>query len=116
MILYSWEKCSTCREANRLLAKRAIPVEGRDLFSAPLSAAELDDLAAPAGGLKAIASTASPRFWARGLKLDEWSDDDLRTAMVEDPHLIKRPILRLDDGSLLVGLPAITKGLAGLAV
>ena len=109
MILYHWARCSTCRQARRLLEDRALPVEERDIFADPLSQAELEALAARAGGLKAIASTASRGFRARGLPLAEWEEAELRSAMLQDPHLLKRPILRRDDGTLLIGLPAIER-------
>lgn len=112
MVLYHWARCGTCREARRRLADRGIQLEERDLFAQPLSEAELEDLAGWAGGLKALTSTASPVFRARGLPLERWSDQDLRSAMLQDPHLLKRPILRRDDGRLLVGLPAIGRELA----
>lgn len=112
MVLYHWARCSTCREVRRRLAERAIPVEERDLFAQPLSEQELEDLAARAGGLKMLASTVSPAFRAREVPLQEWSDQDLRSAMLGDPHLLKRPMLRCDDGTLLVGLPAIRRRVA----
>lgn len=112
MVLYQWTRCSTCRQARQRLSDRSLPVEERDLFADPLSESELEDLARSAGGLKALASTASPALRARGLPLDEWSDQDLHKAMLQDPHLLKRPILRRDDGALLIGLPAITRGVA----
>lgn len=113
MVLYHWAGCSTCRDARRRLSDGRIQVEERDFFAEPLSEAELEDLTASAGGLKVLASTASAAFRARGLPLERWSDDDLRAAMLRDPHLLKRPILRRDDGTLLVGLPAIARGMAG---
>lgn len=109
MVLYHWARCSTCRQARQVLAERATPLQERDIFADPLSEAELEDLAAQAGGLKEIASTASRGFRAVGRPLADWDDGELRTAMLADPHLLKRPILRRDDGSLLVGLPAIKR-------
>jgi arsenate reductase len=109
MVLYHWARCSTCREARRQLSEQGIKAEERDIFAAPLSGAELEDLAGQAGGLRVLASTASPAFRARGLRLDEWSDPELRSAMLEDPRLLRRPILRHDGGAVLVGLPAITR-------
>lgn len=109
MVLYHWARCSTCRQARQRLSERGIPVEERDIFAEPLSEPELDDLAVRAGGLKAITSTASRGFQARGVRLADWDEGELRSAVLEDPHLLKRPILRRDDGTLLVGLPAIKR-------
>lgn len=112
MVLYHWARCSTCRQARQRLSERSRPVEERDLFADPLTESELEDLARSAGGLKALASTASPAFRARGIPLEEWSDGELRAAMLQDPHLLKRPILRRDGGTLLIGLPAIKREMA----
>lgn len=112
MVLYHWARCSTCRIARRELAEQGLQVEERDFFADPLSEAELEELATGAGGLKVVASSASPAFRARGLTLDEWADGELRAAMLQDPHLLKRPLLRRDDGVVLVGLPAIARGAA----
>ena len=112
MVLYHWSRCSTCRRARERLAASSLPVEERDFFADPLSGSELEELARGAGGVKALASTASPSFRARGRALDAWSEGDLRAAMLEDPRLVKRPILRRDDGTLLIGLPAITREVA----
>lgn len=113
MVLYHWARCSTCRDARRLLSRQGIQVEERDFFADPLSEAELEDLAVGAGGVKALASTASAPFRAHGVPLRDWSDEELRSAMQNEPHLLKRPLLRRDDGTLLIGLPAITRGAAG---
>ena len=110
MVLYHWARCSTCREARRELAEQGLQVDERDFFAEPLSDVELEHLAAGAGGLKALASTASPAFRARGLALREWTDDELRSAMLDDPRLLKRPLLWDGVGTLLVGLPAIRRG------
>lgn len=112
MVLYLWARCSTCREARQRLSEWSLKVQERDLFAQPLSESELEDLARSAGGLKVLASTASPAFRARGLPLDGWSEGELRSAMLQNPRLLKRPILRRDDGTLLIGLPAITRGVA----
>lgn len=112
MVLYHWARCSTCRQARQRLAQRSRPVEERDVFADPLTESELEDLARRAGGLRVLASTASPAFRAKGLPLEEWSDGELRSAMLQDPHLLKRPILRRDDGTVLIGLPAITREVA----
>lgn len=112
MVLYHWARCSTCRQARQRLSERSLRVEERDIFADPLSESELEELARSAGGLKVLTSTASPAFRARGLPLDDWSDQELRSAMVQDPHLLKRPLLRCDDGTLLIGLPAIARSVA----
>ena len=113
MVLYHWARCSTCRQARQRLSERSLQVEERDLFANPLTESELEDLAQSAGGLNVLALTASPAFRARGRSLDGWNDRELRSAMLQDPRLLKRPILRRDDGTLLIGLPAITRGVAG---
>lgn len=74
----------------------------RDLFRQPLSRGELAELAARAGGARAIFSWKSPS--ARPLALDPATVDDaqLLDLMRAEPRLVRRPLV-LSDGQLIVG-------------
>ncbi|MGH7918614.1 MAG: arsenate reductase family protein [Candidatus Dormibacteraceae bacterium] len=110
MVLYHWARCSTCRKTREELLARGSRPKERDFFAEPLAPAELDRLAHEAGGLHAIASAASPSFRALGRPLKEWTEPELRQAILREPRLLRRPILERDDGSLLVGARAIAGG------
>jgi arsenate reductase len=65
--------------------------EERDLIKRPLSRAEIDAIVERAGGLARVLSTRSPAYKKRADSTrtdEEWLD-----AMVEEPRLLRRPIL-----------------------
>lgn len=70
--------------------------EERDLIKRPLSLEELRDLAQRAGGVQAILATKSPAYRKRVGTLH--TDEEWLKAMVEEPRLIRRPILMTEDG------------------
>ncbi|MHB8573977.1 MAG: arsenate reductase family protein [Dehalococcoidia bacterium] len=66
-----------------------------------MNEAEIRDLATRVGGMKALFSWRSPS--AKPLKLDESSvtDDQLIALMLQEPRLIRRPIVRTPAGLLV---------------
>lgn len=67
----------------------------------PLSRGELHALAERAGGVEALVSRRSPAYRARGGTAVDWL-----TAMVEEPRLIRRPILETPTGVVVGFDPA----------
>ena len=69
-----------------------VDLEERDYVKSPLSAAELKDLFA---GLdpRDFLNPKSPAYKARGLAGKTIRPDDAIRLMVEDPNLIKRPLV-----------------------
>ncbi len=72
------------------------PVEERDLIREPLSAHEVEDLVRRAGGLEAVLATRSPAYRARASAIAD--EPGWLQAMVDEPRLIRRPILETDRG------------------
>ena len=73
----------------------------RDFFAEPFSEAELRRLA----GVSAVSelfSWKSPSFRRLGLDPAGLQDDDLVRMMLEEPRLIRRPLVRVGD-ALVVG-------------
>lgn len=84
---------------SQALAERsggAAPVEERDLIRDPLSADEVKDLVRRAGGLEAVLATRSPAYRARASAIAD--EPGWLQAMVDEPRLIRRPILETDRG------------------
>jgi arsenate reductase-like glutaredoxin family protein len=78
-------------------------VDERDLIREPLNRAEVADLVRRAGGLDAVLATRSPAYRRR---TDQDNDEaGWILAMVEEPRLIRRPILETDAG-MAVGFSA----------
>ena len=84
-----------------MLSQRGLELQERDFFREPLSEAELRALL---GGRPAsdVFSWRSPSFKVMGLDPAGLADDDLVRLMLQEPRLIRRPIVRID-GELIVG-------------
>ena len=100
----------SCRQAREVLAQANVPVETRDIFKQPLSAAELRRLAGDRP-IAEIFSWKSPTARQQGLQPGILSDDELIQRMIEEPRLIRRPIVQADD-RVIIGLDRAA--LAGL--
>ena len=72
-------------------------LEERDYFKEPFTEAELRDLVSAAGepGVSAIFASRSPSLKKLGLNAAELSDERKISLMLEEPRLLRRPIIRL---------------------
>ena len=74
----------------------------RDFFANPFTIEELRDLI----GSRPVSdyfSWRSPSFRKLGVSRDELDDDRMLQLMVDEPRLIRRPLIRAEDGGLIVG-------------
>ncbi|HEU0165905.1 MAG TPA: Spx/MgsR family RNA polymerase-binding regulatory protein [Thermomicrobiales bacterium] len=109
---YVYTPCTSCRSTAQYLKARAVDFESRDFFRDRFTRDELAELLARAG-LKPsdILSTRSKPYTALGLAERELGEDELLDLMIEEPRLIKRPLV-LGKGTAFVGYsPAKLDGL-----
>ena len=78
-----------------------LELEERDFFADPFTEAEIRELFGERDPADFF-SWSSPSFGKMGLKRDELSGDRLIEMMVEEPRLVRRPLVRLAD-ELIVG-------------
>ena len=83
------------------LLREGVDLEERDFFKDPLSEEELRGLLQGAR-VSDVFSWNSPSFKKMGLDRDALSDDRLIAMMLEEPRLIRRPLV-LVDGNLVQG-------------
>ena len=83
------------------LLREGVELEERDFFKDPLSEDELRGLLRGAD-VADVFSWNSPSFKKLGLDRDSLSDDRLVAMMLEEPRLIRRPLV-LADGNLVQG-------------
>ena len=76
-------------------------VQDRDFFKETFSEAELREVLGDRP-IRDVFSFRSPSFKAMGLDPDGLTDDDLVGLMLQEPRLIRRPLVRLG-GELIVG-------------
>ncbi len=79
-------------------------VEERDYFKEPFTEAELRELVGELGepGATGMFAARSPSLKKMGLNAADLSDERKIALMLEEPRLVRRPIVRLGD-RLIVG-------------
>ncbi len=94
--------------------QKGYTVEERDYFKDPFTETELRDLVAEVGepGVSAVFAARSPSLKKMGLTAAELSDDRKVSLMLEEPRLVRRPIVRLGDRIIIgASLKAITEAI-----
>ncbi len=95
--------------------QNGLTVTERDYFKEPFTEQELNDLVAEVGelGVSAMFASRSPSLKKMGLTAAELSDERKLSLMLEEPRLVRRPLVRLGD-RLLIGasVKAITEALS----
>ena len=84
-----------------MLLQKGLEVTDRDLFNETLSESEVRHLAAMVG-TENIFARRSPSLKKLGLADKELSDDEMVKLMLQEPKLVRRPLLRVGD-KLMVG-------------
>lgn len=114
MQLYGLKNCDTCRKARKELDAADIPYAFHDLREDGAAKAQIARWAR-AVGYEAMLNKASTTWRA----LDEADKAGLGEAkavalMAAHPALIKRPLIALDNGAVLIGWTAEAKAAIGL--
>ncbi|MCC7538779.1 MAG: hypothetical protein IT379_21315 [Deltaproteobacteria bacterium] len=104
MQIFGTAKCKATRAAQRFFAERSIAVQKIDLREKGLSKGELASVARAVGGLSALYDRESPRVRERGLQHSAPTGARLEALLLEDPLLLRTPIVR--DGARAAVGPA----------
>ena len=84
-----------------MLLQNGVEVEERDFFKDRLTEEEIQALAADVG-ITQLFARRSPSLKQLGLADEELSEERMVELMLEEPRLVRRPLVLLD-GRLLVG-------------
>ena len=84
-----------------MLSEKQIDFVERDFFKNPFSEAELRQTIGTYP-VAEIFSSRSPSFKKLNLELDSLTDDDMVKMMLQEPRLIKRPLIRYG-AKLIIG-------------
>ncbi len=110
LTVYTYQNCSTCRDALKWLASHGIPHTVKPIRETPPSPVELKKaLTALDGDLRKLFNTSGKAYRALGLKdkLPAMTPADAISLLSENGNLVKRPFL-IGDGKALTGFkPAI---------
>jgi Spx/MgsR family transcriptional regulator len=114
MNIYGLRNCDTCRKARKALDAANIAYAFHDLREESVSKAQIAKWA-KAAGFEAMLNRSSATW--RGLTdADKTGVNETKAValMAAHPALIKRPLVALDDGAVLVGWTAETQAAVGL--
>jgi arsenate reductase-like glutaredoxin family protein len=91
--IFGTKKCAETRKAERWFKERSIKIQLVDLKEKGLSAGELRSVAARVG-LDKLVDRESARFRDKGLRVASFSGPLLEKALLDDPLLLRTPIVR----------------------
>ena len=84
-----------------LLLQKGLEVSDRDFFKDTLSEAEVRELASMAD-VESIFARRSPSLKILGLADKELSDDEMIKLMLQEPKLVRRPLIKVGN-RLMIG-------------
>jgi arsenate reductase (glutaredoxin) len=105
--IFGTKKCQDSRKAERFFKERNVAVHAVDLAQKGMSAGELRNVAARVGGMEALIDRAGKRYVDKGLKYAAPTGPRIEQILVEDPLLLRTPIVRAG-GRATVGYEADT--------
>ena len=92
--LFGTKKCPHTRAAERFFKERGVAVHSVDLANKGMSAGELRNVAARAGGMEALIDREGKRYVDKGLKYAAPTGPRVEKMLVDDPLLLRTPIVR----------------------
>lgn len=92
--IFGTRKCSETRKAERFFKERGVKVQSVDLAEKALSPGELRSVASATGGMAALLDSEGKRYIEKGLKYSAPTGPRIEALLLEDPLLLKTPIVR----------------------
>ena len=96
VIVYTYARCSTCRDATRWLRERGLTFVEKPIVDTPPSIAELRQmLGHQQGNLRRLFNTSGIEYRALGLatKLPNLGEEDALALLAGNGRLVKRPFV-----------------------
>jgi arsenate reductase-like glutaredoxin family protein len=94
--IYGTKKCADSRKAERFFKERRATLHVIDLAAKGMSPGELRKVAAQVGGMEALIDREGKRYLDRGLKYAAPTGARIEAALLDDPLLLRTPIVRCD--------------------
>ena len=91
-----------------------VALEERDYFKEPLNEAEIREMAALAG-IDQIFARRSPSLKQMGLAGQDLSEDEMVNLMLQEPKLVRRPMMRVGDQIFVGGGAAVLESVVSAA-
>jgi len=100
--LFGTKKCAETRKAERWFKERRVTLHVVDLAQKGMAPGELRNVAARVGGWESLIDRAGKRYLDKGLKYSAPTGPRIELALVDDPLLLRTPIVR-SEGRATVG-------------
>jgi arsenate reductase-like glutaredoxin family protein len=95
--IFGTKKCKETRVAERFFKERRIPFHFIDVASKGLSPGELRKVANAVGGVEKLIDREGRRYVDKGLKYAAPTGPRIEQALLDDPLLLRTPIVRSGD-------------------
>jgi arsenate reductase (glutaredoxin) len=92
--IFGKKKCQETRKAERWFKERGMRVQSIELTEKGLSPGELKSVAARVGGMEALIDREGTRYVDKGLKYSAPTGPRIEALLLEDPLLVRTPIVR----------------------
>jgi arsenate reductase (glutaredoxin) len=92
--IFGTKKCQDTRKTERWFKERGMKVQSVDLSQKGLSPGELKSVAASVGGMDALLDRDSRRYVDKGLKYAAPTGPRVEALLLDDPQLLRTPIVR----------------------
>jgi arsenate reductase-like glutaredoxin family protein len=103
--VFGTKKCVETRKTERFFKERGIRFQSVDLAQKGLSPGELRTVAARLGGLEALIDRGGRRYADRGFTSSAPTGSRIEKALLDDPLLLRTPIVRCASGATLGFVP-----------
>jgi arsenate reductase len=112
--IFGTRKCNETRKAERFFKERGVKVQSVDLAEKPMSAGELRSVASATGGMAGLLDSEGKRYLEKGLKYSAPTGPRIEALLLEDPLLLKTPLVRAGKAATVGYQPEVWKSwLAG---
>ncbi len=95
--IFGTKKCPDTRKAERFFKERRVPFQLVDLAVKGPSAGELRKIASAVGGMDKLIDRDGKRYLERGLKYAAPTGPRIEQMLVDDPMLLRTPLVRAGD-------------------
>lgn len=103
LVIYTTPSCSSCRKAKKWLDEHRIEYDEKNIFNEKITIKDIDAMLDRAeNGFEDIISTRSKIVREKNLDIDTMTTNDLKIFILENPSILKRPIM-IDEDKMQVG-------------
>ena len=111
--LFGTKKCAETRKAERYFKERGCKLHVVDLAQKGMAAGELRNVAARVGGIEALIDREGKRYLDKGLRYSAPTGPRIEQMLVDDPLLLRTPIVRSEGRATVGYAPEIWKTWVG---